>query len=64
VPATAVLKYDDAGNLLSANLDLKNPHSGDALEHLAPEELLAGIMDKERQIIAILHEIKNLLIER
>jgi hypothetical protein len=61
VPLAAVLKYDASGALLSANLDLKNPNSGDALEHLAPEELVAGIMDKERRILALMAEIQQAL---
>ncbi len=54
-----VLKYDDEGSLLSANLDVKNPSSEEALEHLPPEQLAADILDKERQIIKILEEIKT-----
>jgi type I restriction enzyme M protein len=61
VPVAEVLKYDDSGALLSANLDLKNPHSGDALEHLAPEALVDGVIAKERRIFDIMHEIKILL---
>ncbi len=52
-----VLKYDEQGNLLSANLDMKNPNGGDEIEHRPPEELVAEIMEKERQILALLGEI-------
>jgi type I restriction enzyme M protein len=52
-----VLKYDDQGNLLSANLDVKNPNGGDEIEHRPPEELVAEIVEKERQILALLGEI-------
>jgi len=58
VSADKVLKYDDNGDLASVNLDIKNPHSAEALEHLPPEELAAGIMAKEQQIISIVEEIK------
>jgi type I restriction enzyme M protein len=64
VPVAEVLKYDDAGNLLSANLDLKNPHSGDALEHLAPEALVDEVLRKESQIQELLLEIRTMLGER
>lgn len=47
------------GDLLSANLDIKNPNSEEALEHLPPEQLAADILDKERQIIGIMEEIKT-----
>lgn len=53
-----VLKYDVAGTLVSCNLDLKNPHSSAALEHLPPEQLADDILAKERRIIEIMEEIK------
>jgi type I restriction enzyme M protein len=61
VPVADVLKYDASGALLSANLDLKNPHSGDALEHLAPEELVDEVLRKEAQIQELLLEIRAVL---
>ena len=61
VPVEEVLKYGDNGALLSVNLDVKNPNSGDPLEHLPPEELVAGIMDKERRILALMLEIQQAL---
>jgi type I restriction enzyme M protein len=33
------------------NLDLKNPKSADALEHRPPQELVASILTKEREIL-------------
>jgi type I restriction enzyme M protein len=56
-----VLKYDDEGNLLSANLDLKNPSAGDPFEHVPPEELVASIVEKERQILTLMAEIQEAL---
>ncbi|EMI15699.1 type i restriction-modification system, m subunit [Rhodopirellula maiorica SM1] len=57
-----VLKYDDAGALLSCNLDQKNPKSAEALEHLPPEQLVEEMLAKERLIIEIMEEIKNELV--
>ncbi|MEW6079504.1 MAG: class I SAM-dependent DNA methyltransferase [Thermodesulfobacteriota bacterium] len=57
IAAKDVLKYDDNGNLVSCNLDLKNPTGADALEHLPPEQLAADILEKERRIIEIMEEI-------
>ena len=54
---TQLLEPD--GRLLSANLDLKNPNSAAALEHLAPEQLVEDILAKERRILEIMHEIKG-----
>ena len=52
-------KVDEhAGNLLSCNLDHKNPNSAEALEHLPSEQLADDILAKERRIIEIMEEIK------
>jgi type I restriction enzyme M protein len=58
VPVTDILKYDEDGNLLSANLDIKNPNSADALEHLPPDRLIGDILAKEAKIVQIVEEIK------
>ncbi len=62
VSAKDVLKYDGAGNLVSCNLDIKNPDSAAALEHLPPEQLVEDILGKERRIIQIMEEIKAELV--
>lgn len=41
------------------NLDQKNPHSADALEHLPPSELVASILTKEREILRLMEEIQS-----
>jgi type I restriction enzyme M protein len=56
-----VLKYDATGNLLSANLDIKNPYAQEALEHLPPEQLANSIFEKEQRIAEIMGEIKQVL---
>jgi type I restriction enzyme M protein len=33
------------------NLDIKNPNSLEALEHRAPEELIAEMVEKERRVL-------------
>lgn len=58
VPTEVVLRYDNAGTLVSCNLDIKNPNSAEALEHLPPEQLADDILIKERRIIEIMEEIK------
>jgi type I restriction enzyme M protein len=63
VRASDLLKYGDDGALVSCNLDLKNPHSAEALEHLPPEQLVADILEKERRIIEIMEEIAAELAE-
>jgi type I restriction enzyme M protein len=56
-----VLKYDENKNLLSVNLDIKNPSRKDDLEHLPPHELAESILTKEKQISDLVNEIKDLL---
>jgi len=61
VPVEDILKYDEQGNLVSANLDIKNPNGGEKLVHLPPEELVESILQKEERIIEIMDEIKWVL---
>jgi type I restriction enzyme M protein len=43
------------------NLDIKNPHAKEALEHIPPKELVASMLKKEQEVADLLAEI-NLLI--
>ena len=43
------------------NLDVKNPHSKEELEHLPPEELVESILEKEQRITEIVREIQHTL---
>jgi type I restriction enzyme M protein len=61
VKAADVIKKDDDGNVVSVNLDIKNPNAAEALEHLPPEQLVEGIVEKERRILEIMDEIKQVL---
>lgn len=61
VAADDVLKYDENGSLVAANLDIKNPHSLEALEHRPPEELIAGVAAKERLVTGLIEEIQTAL---
>lgn len=56
-----MLKYDDKGNLISVNLDIKNPKGKQDFEHLPPEQLVADILHKEQRLAEILGEIKAVL---
>jgi len=61
IAAADVLKYDEAGALVSANLDNKNPNSGEDFEHLPPEQLAEDILKKEQRIAEIMAEIQAVL---
>jgi len=63
VNASDILKYDSAGNLASANLDIKNPNTSKDLEHLPPEQLVQDIFDKEAQIGQLLQDIHRQISE-
>jgi type I restriction enzyme M protein len=49
------------GDVVSVNLDIKNPSRKEDLEHLPPAELAESILAKEKQIAAIMEEIKSML---
>lgn len=61
IPAAEILKYDAGGKLLSANLDRKNPNRRNETEYAAPAEAIAAILEKERQILALMTEIQSLI---
>ena len=61
VKASEVVKCDDDGNLVSVNLDINNPSATDALEHRPPEQVLEGILTKQRRVSQVLDEIKSFL---
>ncbi len=63
VNAAEILKYDETGKLLAANLDIKNPNSLEALEHRAPEELIADMLEKERRVMLVIENMQSLLDE-
>ena len=59
--AEEILKYNEGGNLISVNLDIKNPNSKQDSEHIPPEQLANDILKKEQRIIDIINEIKRVL---
>ena len=63
VRAADVLKYDEFGKLVSANLDIKNPNSLEALEHRPPKELIADMLEKECRIMEAMDELEAILAE-
>jgi type I restriction enzyme M protein len=56
-----VLKYDAQGNLVSANLDIKNPRGKEDIEHMPPEKLVEDILTKEQKILFLVDEIRSSL---
>ena len=56
-----ILKYDGDGNLVSANLDQRNPSAKEDLEHVPPEVLAKAIVEKEEKILEIISEVRRIL---
>jgi type I restriction enzyme M protein len=46
----------------NCNLDRKNPHAKEDVAHLPPEQLVAGILEKEHRMAEILTRIQDLLV--
>jgi len=61
VKAADLVKINGDGQVVSVNLDIKNPNAAEALEHLPPEQLVEDILAKERRIIEIMGEIRAVL---
>ncbi|MBI4090741.1 MAG: SAM-dependent DNA methyltransferase [Candidatus Komeilibacteria bacterium] len=62
--AAGLIKHDDAGVVVSVNLDLKNPHAKEAIDHRPPTEIIESAIAKERDVLAILDQVKALLAAR
>lgn len=46
------------------NLDRKNPHAQTTVDHRPPEKLLDSILEKEQRIVALIGEIRAVLVEQ
>jgi type I restriction enzyme M protein len=62
VSAKDVIKYNFDGDLISVNLDIKNPSAKDDLEHMPPENLVEDILAKEQRIVELISEVRTLLV--
>jgi len=63
VKPSDVLKFDKKGELLSSNLDIKNPRGDEEIEHLPPEQLVKRIRERESEIATLMAEVETLLVE-
>jgi type I restriction enzyme M protein len=59
-----LIKRDEQGRVVAVDLDLRNPHAKAAIDHRVPAEIVDSAIDKERQVLAALKEIKALVAER
>jgi type I restriction enzyme M protein len=60
VKAADLIQCDAGGNLLSVNLDVKNPSRAADLEHLPPADLVESIATKEEQILKLMREVQEM----
>ena len=58
-----LIQRNGDGRVTACNLDLKNPHAGETIDHRPPEEIVDSIIENERRILAIMEEIKATLAE-
>lgn len=61
VRAADVITRNDKGEVVSVNLDVSNPNRAVDLAHRSPEELIESILDKERQIAAIMENLRAMV---
>lgn len=64
VLAEELIRTDAEGRVVAVNLDLKNPNAVAAEEHRAPAEIVAGMLAREAEVLALLREIEALVAER
>jgi type I restriction enzyme M protein len=64
VKAADLIKRDAENRVLAVNLDLKNPHAKEGIDHRPPQAIIESAIGKEREALAILDEIKALIEQR
>jgi len=64
VRAADVIQTNGGGDVVSVNLDIKNPSRKEELEHLPPAELAESIFAKEEQILKLIQEVRIMLKEK
>ncbi len=63
VDTKRLVQYDKQDRVVACNLDIKNPHSGEIVDHRSTTEIVDSIIEKERRIFSIMDEIKATLTE-
>jgi len=64
VSGPELIRRDEDGRVIAVNLDQKNPAAKDAVDHRAPAEIVASVIEKERQVLMLLNEMKAIVAER
>lgn len=61
VNGPALIERDETGQVKAVNLDLKNPKAQEAEDHRSPAEIVNAALEREREVIAILEELRSLV---
>lgn len=64
VDGPSLIERDEAGAVRAVNLDRKNPNAKTQEDHRSPAEIVDATLEKEREVLAILDELKALVAER
>jgi len=56
-----ILKYDESGDIVSANLDISNPNREDEFKYVPPKDIIDNIINNENKLFDIIKNIKNVL---
>jgi type I restriction enzyme M protein len=64
VRASDMIVRDEENQIVGANLDLKNPHEKETLDHRPPAEIIASAIANEIEVMTILGRIRTILEER
>ncbi|MGJ4898650.1 N-6 DNA methylase [Bradyrhizobium oligotrophicum] len=59
-----LIKRDDQGRVIAVDLDIKNPHADDVVDHRPPSEILESAIAKEKEVLHALDRLRALLAER
>jgi type I restriction enzyme M protein len=62
--ASELIKYSLNGDLVSVNLDVKNPNSSNEIVHVPPGQLVQSLLSKEQRIAELVTSISKLLQEK
>jgi type I restriction enzyme M protein len=64
VNSSDLVKHSSNGDLVSVNLDVKNPNAPQEIEQVPPEQLVQSLLSKQRRIAELVESIGELLQEK
>jgi type I restriction enzyme M protein len=58
-----LVQRDEEGRIVAVNLDVKNPHAKETVDHRPPREIVQSAIEKEHQALRLLEELRALVEE-